>query len=515
MSETRPSFPKFPSLEAELDSVDYCEAIIDEKHGEREVNIDGHLTIIHVTNNLWMHFDKFESHKGGPPQPHAMDIADILHREIFEDPESRFNDIFEKFESTYPHLYQKIHNIIAQRRDRTKRLANVKRAFTKDSDQYRRMAENQFSSLTQEQIDMDDYHLSKALDGLAQCANELGVPLDKLHKLIDMSNREKSPDSAEGKARETLSKMALALVEASAAIDPDDRRDLLEIFPEPGERRADTQINLPPEREKALREAMAKLGIGREANVSASEAGLPDKYVVVVEGGQAHKMAAELEVVLADSVVLPSEIFLTATPFRSIRPDESDPARERYITAKTLGIDISSVQDNEYEVAQQVLKATPGYHHNPVASHSGEEGPSVVPQLFNEVGFVKAGDRQIPVILMAIIREDLGSGRYRQPGTREILKTIDEVLTAKGEDADVGFATSATYQPSRETDIVSTMLELSRVGRPRHIGLITYGTHELAKVKKVQVPEPVALGQLAAEAHKAAKQLGILRDLLP
>jgi hypothetical protein len=81
------------------------------------------------------------------------------------------------------------------------------------------------------------------------------------------------------------------------------------------------------------------------------------------------------------------------------------------------------------------------------------------------------------------------------------------------EQRDIGFVTSATYQPSRETDAVRTMLEIERESGSRNIGVITYGTIELADVKGEHPTQP-ALGQLAGEAHKAAVEVSALRDLL-
>src|SRR3989344_8871349 len=102
---------------------------------------------------------------------------------------------------------------------------------------------------------------------------------------------------AEQKAAETLERQAHALAGAVVAVGPENSAaSPLEIFPEPGERRADTEFSLPPEQESAFRTAMAKLGIGRETDLTATEIGLRSGYVAIIEGGQAHKMVAELNV---------------------------------------------------------------------------------------------------------------------------------------------------------------------------------------------------------------------------
>ena len=115
---------------------------------------------------------------------------------------------------------------------------------------------------------------------------------------------------------------------------------------------------------------------------------------------------------------------------------------------------------------------------------------------------------------MRLDREELEGGRYKQPGTREVLKSVEATLPKGGMTLDIGFVTSSTYQPSRETDAASTMLELEREGKRTNIGVITYGTYELALVKQTPIPQPPELSSLASEAYKAAQQAAILRDLL-
>jgi hypothetical protein len=323
-----------------------------------------------------------------------------------------------------------------------------------------------------------------------------------------MSSPEQFP-TAEQKARDTLDRMAAALAEAQGAVAPGENvRGLLEVFPEPGERRTDTEFDLPLERELAFREAMAKLGIGRETNLSASEIGLKHDYVAVIEGGLGHKIAAELSVVLADQEAVPSAIIIAATPHRELPPHETDKAQERKFAAGILGIHHSELGNTEYEVAEQIARSLPDF--TEAQSIEGDH-----PDPFTRIGII-VSEQTIPVIMMRLDREPLEGGRYKQPGTREVLKAVESVMPydRDGVKPGIGFVTSSTYQPSRETDAVSTMLELERSGRFTDIGVITYGTHELAAIKQTEVPEAPHLGQLASEAHKAAKQTIVLRDLL-
>jgi len=321
-----------------------------------------------------------------------------------------------------------------------------------------------------------------------------------------MSLPEQFP-SAEQKARDTLDRMAAALAEAQAAVAPGETgKSLLEIFPEPGERRTDTEFILPAEQKSAFREAMAKLGIGRETNMSASEVGLEHGYVAVIEGGLGHKIAAELSVVLDDDTAIPSAIIVAATPHRELPPHETDKAQERRFAASILGIDHSELGNTEYEVAEQIARGLSGFIE--VEHIEGD-----YPDLFKRIGILER-EEAIPVIMMRLDREPLEGGRYKLPGTGDVLKAVEAAMPENDTKPGIGFVTSSTYQPSRETDAVSTMLELERSGRFTDIGVITYGTHKLADVKQTEVPEPPHLGQLASEAHKAAKQAIVLRDLL-
>lgn len=341
-----------------------------------------------------------------------------------------------------------------------------------------------------------------------------------------MIRHEGLPNSAEQKAHVTLDKMAHALAEAVAAVEPENSTTSpLEIFPEPGERRADTEYSLPPEQEMAFREAMARLGIGRESNINATEAGLKDGYIAVIEGGQAHKMIAELNVVLSDKITRPRRIIITATPDRPIKPVEEDKAKEREVTASVLGIDNEEVGETELDVAKQVAVHTPNFQ--PIRPmYDFTVAYNTEGDLISEG--VKDGEGKLsnigtiidtPIDILQIDRQYLDDGKYKVLGSKGIMQFVTNLLDLWGFDSDVGFVTSATYQPSRETDASSVMLEIERQGNPRNVGVVTYGTQELAKVKLAKVkkedyPTPVALGQLAGEAHKAARQLEALKALL-
>jgi len=324
---------------------------------------------------------------------------------------------------------------------------------------------------------------------------------------------------AEQKARETLDRMAFVLAEAVAAVEPaNSTASPLEIFPEPGQRRADTEFSLPAEQETAFRAAMSKLGMGREIDQTASEVGLKDGYVAIIEGGQAHKMIAELNTVLSDPAVRPSAIVVAATPDRIIPDPASDKAKEKEVTARVFNTDIESIPETEYDVAQQVIYKIPDLLAQRLAvlelsyDMDGNVSSESTGQ-FKRIGMV---NHITPVYLLRVDREydRHDPKKYRTLGSKNLIKVVDGMLRQNGETQDVGFVTSATYQPSREVDAASAMLEIERQGVFRNVGVITYGTHQLAEVKKEPYPQLPALGQLAGEAHKASKQLEALRSLL-
>lgn len=332
-----------------------------------------------------------------------------------------------------------------------------------------------------------------------------------------MVKHEGYPVSAEQKAKETLDKMAMSLAEAIAAVQPENSgASPLEVFPEPGERRADTEFSLPSDQAVAFREAMAKLGIGRETNLGATEAGLTSDFVAIIEGGQAHKMVAEINLVLADRATTPSEIIIAATPHRAIPPHEGDKAKERETTAKVLGVGFDEVGESEYHVASQIAQSIPGFRPGPpqnvLKAGYTLEGEITDEQFGHFTRLGQIGD--INITLMRIDREYSDDGKYRTLGSKGLMKVVSHFLTRQGFDSGIGFVTSATYQPSREVDAASTMLEVEREGASRNIAVLTYGTHELAAAKKEQYPAQPSLGQLAGEAHKATRQVMLLRELL-
>ena len=335
-----------------------------------------------------------------------------------------------------------------------------------------------------------------------------------------MTRPEDYPVSAEQKAKQTLDRMAAALSEAAAVVAPGETgKSLLEIFPEPGERRADTEFVMFADREEYFREAMAKLGIGRETNLTATEAGIQGGYIAVIEGGQAHKMVAELNAVFADQATRPNGIIIAGTKDRVILPSETDKVKERQTTAKVLGITEDQVGQTEFDVARQVAENIAGFHktedHSPNLSYDMEgnvsfEDPGDDPGQFTRIGFYE----QLPVVLLRVDREYTPDGKsYKTLGVNGLLKVVDGYLNVWNIQSDIGLVTSSTYQPSREVDAASTMLEIEQAGDSRNIGVITYGTVELAAVKGEQPSQPTT-GQLAGEAHKAAQQLAILRDLI-
>ena len=304
-------------------------------------------------------------------------------------------------------------------------------------------------------------------------------------------------------SREVELRMQTGLSHAVEAIAGNADADPFAIFPDPSakERRADVEFptELTPDQELAFRSAMVELGIGRTTNRGAEEVGLSEGYTALMEGGQGHKMVAELNLIM-DSETLPGQLIISGDSGRKL------PEAERGVTAGVLGIEEGVVGETEADVAAQVLTLHKDFQ---------PEEPQVLPIGYTQNGeittevtgqFVRIGSiRGIPAIVMRIDRElnnpeDATQG-FRRPDNKTKMYIVSQVEGV----GEIGFATSSTYQPSIEVDAVRAGKMGARVKVP------TYGTHELARVKSEEPAEPT-VSQLAAEAFKTAKQLQSLRE---
>jgi hypothetical protein len=305
--------------------------------------------------------------------------------------------------------------------------------------------------------------------------------------------------------------------------------DPLEVFPNPRseERRADVAFDstrLTPEQEADFRTAMAELGPGREESTGAQAAWLPEGYNAVLEGGQAHKMIAELALVLEDEVQ-PRQIFITG----GVRQLGD---KERELTAKLLEIEVEEVGDTEFDVACQIIKLHPAFEPIPEgargflggdpskydASYDLDEDPDTYSlgmrldtDQFIQLGASLGG---IHVVAMRVDRfpdpeHPNDSSKYIQPSNTqkmvfatEFLGVSEQMKYGRKAVMNVALVTSATYEPS----CTLAALEAENVDDDIRGHVLTYGTVALAAVKGEDPKQP-DLNQLAGEAHKVAKML--------
>lgn len=208
----------------------------------------------------------------------------------------------------------------------------------------------------------------------------------------------------------------------------------------PGERRADASLPegfvLTEQNEQAIRTIAAeKLGIGITTDITLETVNLDPEGIAIVEGGQSHKMLAELYVALSSAHTGP--IVLTSSEYRTIKLTEDDPkVRERANTAQLLGIAEEEVGSTELAVAVQVVESLPGFE---IASEGNDIDELVM------LGTVN--DRPIYVYSIPRIYYETEDGetKYRQQSTFNQVHYIQDVLNID----DSALITSGTYVSSR------------------------------------------------------------------
>lgn len=280
-------------------------------------------------------------------------------------------------------------------------------------------------------------------------------------------------------------------VEKAADIIAGPGSNPLEVFPNPAakERRADVVWGeeLTLAEQAAFRGVIAELGPGRQGNVGPVEAGISSSYVALSEGGQVHKMIAQLNIIDNPDTPQPAAYFVSGSTGRSISDAEMQSA------APLLGIEYSDVANNECELALQAVQTREGF----VSSVSQElierkEGYSI-----HYVGSLNG----VPVNLMSVNRLHNEEGGYKQISNQEKIEIVGGLLGSEDLNTDVALVTSATYQPSNQ---IAAVKAENASGLRAHI--LSYGTHELARVKGIDPVEP-SIAQLGAEAYKTAKLL--------
>jgi hypothetical protein len=311
-------------------------------------------------------------------------------------------------------------------------------------------------------------------------------------------------------AREVLERSKQALRKAVEVVAGTPDADPLSVFPAPNERRADDAgLSLSEDQESTLRQAAAELGFGREQNLTPSEVGLQGAHVVI-EGGQGHKIKAELLSVLGDGAAEPKSFVFAASPNRQIKGTEAE------VTQRVLGLeDSSQVGATEYDIAKQIANQAPGFqaHEQETLPFSYDINNNFAAGTEQSGQLVRIGQiGEAPVLLLRVDREnytdDEGQAKYRnQPGTTDIISIVDKTVSSKEEP--IAFVTSGTYQPSREVDATRAALATNRI-----VGVATYGTAQLAEVKGESTPAPAPINQLPGEFHKLAQQVTKLEQVV-
>jgi hypothetical protein len=202
----------------------------------------------------------------------------------------------------------------------------------------------------------------------------------------------------------------------------------------------------------------------------------------VIEGGQSHKMLAELTLALASSHTGP--IVVSSTEYRAIKLTANDEkVRERENTAKLLGISEETVGNTEFAVALQVIERLPGFE----LSHDDVAIEDLV-----KVGTVNGRDIFLYSIPRMSYTAENGEQKYRQPSISDQTLYIQRITNAP----DAALVTSSTYFSSRA------------VGSKGRFKIAAYSQARLAWVRGQQNVNPQPdIAQVLAEVAKTDKEL--------
>jgi hypothetical protein len=317
-----------------------------------------------------------------------------------------------------------------------------------------------------------------------------------------------------------LQQISKALERATFHVTGEVGRNPLEVFPDPktAQRRADVvwNPNLSEEQEQRFRADMGEIGPGITTDIGPAEVGFENHrypnwgYIAILEGGQPHKMIAQLRIIRDPGRdLLPIAIWQTASADRKIGDDEIK------FMAKYLGCDISEVGETELDVAEQILRheadfevMIPGLNKMPTDEvYQSAKGslmdPYFIGKFLNPSPEDPNDTAQVYVQLMGV---KAGSDRYTQASNADKMRQVIEFLDSDDPLPRVGFVTSATYQPS---NVISAHLVAQETGV--NVQVLSYGTERLAQVRGIE-PEQPALHQLGGEAYKTAELLAELPD---
>lgn len=341
---------------------------------------------------------------------------------------------------------------------------------------------------------------------------------------------------------QTVIDRAVEIVGAEPGSNP------LEVFPNPGEKERRDEIewgdNLSIDQQQAFRGVMAEIGPGRVEDkdldpwgekLSIKNNQLRAEYSgdlnearewkAVLEGGQYHKVAAELDLAIRPKAAKLSMILPTASAKR--KPG----VKERELTARLMGVDANEVGETEYDVVKNLFMNHPdfvpldeekvgpisynypdnesGYGIIPTSPAEESSGQFVTIGHFKVVDFYENGpEREIPVTIIRIDRfphpeHPNDPTKYKQPSNAHKITYAAGVRAPNEFDTNIGFVTSATYEPSCE---LAAKEALTKFGPRFTAQVLSYGIETLARIKGEEPVEP-SIAQLGAEAFKTAKLL--------
>jgi hypothetical protein len=318
------------------------------------------------------------------------------------------------------------------------------------------------------------------------------------------------PIDARERAEQLIEHMDQQLQAAVEVVAPGTELTVAETFSLPAERRDDDPgLELSEDQEASLRAIAANLGWGRTGDKSPEDQNLRPGYVAIIEGGQPHKVIAELTLALEGN---PSVLFVAGSPNRMITAEA-----ERESGSRILGIPKEMLASTEYGVNRQLVEAFDGFEDYPEGDTELGLGYDIDNN--NQLTGISTGQflrlgkiNGAPVILMRIDRENYMDGdqvKYRkQPDSAAVMQIVDAALKAGDDTAElqIGFVTSSTYEPSRAVDQIRAWAKTGR-----EVELVTYGTERLAEVKGVP-SQPGPINQLPGELRKADDSLQKLRQ---
>ncbi len=320
-------------------------------------------------------------------------------------------------------------------------------------------------------------------------------------------------------AEQVLADTQATLKAAVGIVSPENAdADPRTVFPNPNvpvRAEGDEPMQLTDEQKEQLMARADELGFGREESMTIGEQGLGGS-MVVIEGGQPHKMMAEALLVANDTDAKPRAIILTASAQRKIEGEAEIASAVNLFGGGQTG-------NTEYDMALQVLRKLPDFRDPEEHEIQGvmslsydiQNGYAVSQESSGQlvrVGYLGSGSLATAVHMLRIDREDYvedGKPRYRkQPNTADIIGIIDaEQKLAWNTERPIAFVTSGVYRPSR-----AVLVALAGLETGRHVGLATYGNALVNEVRGTDLPPPVK--QLPGELQYMAEMSVKLEEAL-